>query len=319
VGREVPTFSVVMPAHNAAATIETAIRSVLLQSVQDFEVIVTDDGSTDDTSARASSLNDPRIRIIRQDRAGPSAARNAAIAVAQGRFVSMIDSDDLWMPRYLETMRKALDEHPEAGMAYANAWVLDEATGRIRRKTIMDFQRPDQRPVDTKVDVSRLVDENFIFGLATVRRSVLEQVGCYDERLGYGEDFELWLRIAEAGFGAVRVPTALAVYRRHPRSRTNDVLRAHDGVCKTYGVIVSEHPLDDEARVVARRRYEWWLAQRDSVVKPSLALHMRRAGGRVKRRLLARDLWLSEPPPEVAETLRLSGFTPVTTRAEHAA
>jgi glycosyltransferase involved in cell wall biosynthesis len=310
----VPTFSVVMPAHNAAATVEAAIRSVLLQSVQDFELIVTDDGSTDDTAARASSLNDPRIRVIRQDGAGPSAARNAAIAVARGRFVSMIDSDDLWMPRYLETMGKALDENPQAGLAYANAWVLDEATGRIRRKTHMDTQSSVQRPVGTTILVSRLVDENFIFGLATVRRSVLEQVGCYDERLGYGEDFELWLRIVEAGFGAVRVPEPLAVYRRHSRSRTNQILRAHEGVCQTYGVIVSEHPLDEEARAIARRRHEWWLAERDNVVNPSLPRQLRRVGGRVKRRLFARQLWLPEPPAEVAETLRLSGFAPAVAR-----
>jgi glycosyltransferase involved in cell wall biosynthesis len=300
-----------MPAHDAAGTIEAAIRSVLLQSDQDFELIITDDGSTDDTAARASSLNDPRIRVIRQACAGPSAARNAAIALAQGRFVSMIDSDDLWMPRYLETMGKALDEHPQAGLAYADAWVLDEASGRIARKKTMDHQRPEQHPVDSRALLRSLVDENFVFGLATVRRSVLEQVGYYDERLGYGEDFELWLRIVEAGFGAVRVPAALAVYRRHPRSRTNDVLRAHDGVCKTYGVIVDEHPLDGETRALARRRYEWWLEQREKVADPSLTRRLRRAGGRVKRRLFARRLWLPEPPPDVAETLRLSGFTTV--------
>jgi glycosyltransferase involved in cell wall biosynthesis len=305
---DVPTFSVVMPAHNASATIETAIRSILLQSVGDFELFVIDDGSTDDTAARASSLNDSRIHLLRQDRAGPSAARNAGIAEARARFVSMIDSDDLWMPRYLETMGKALENDTDAGLAYADAWVLDDWTGRIGRKTIMDYQHPDQRPADGRAFVRRLVDENFVFGLATVRRAVLEQVGAYDERLGYGEDFELWLRIFEAGFGAVRVPAALAVYRKHPGSRTHDAQRAHEGVCKTYGVIVDEHPLDDETRAIARARYEWWLKQRELVANPSFARRIRKLGGRVQRRMLTRTLWLPEPPAEVAETLRACGF-----------
>jgi glycosyltransferase involved in cell wall biosynthesis len=309
VDAELPRFSVIMPAHNASATIKSAIRSVLLQSLSDFELIVADDGSTDDTAAQASSLNDPRVRVIRQERAGPSAARNAGIAVARGRFISMIDSDDFWLPRYLETLGKALETDPQAGLAYTDAWVLEERTGRIRRKTAMAYQHPPNPPPVESGDFLRiLVDRNFVFSHATVRRSVLEQVGTYDERLGQGEDFELWLRIVEAGFRGIRAPGTVAIYRRHPRSLTSDLPRAYDGICKTYSVIVNEHVLDDETRAIARARYEWWLKQRDAVADPPLAWRLRRVAGRVKRRLLARALWLPQPPLEVTETLRACGF-----------
>ena len=303
--RHSPRFSVIMPAHNASATLESAIRSVLLQSVEDFELIVSDDGSTDDTVARAQRLDDPRLRLLERERAGgPSAARNSAIAVANGEFVSMIDSDDLWLPHYLEVMGQALEDEPDAGLAYTDAWVLDDESGRIRRKTAMAYQRPpDLPPADPRRLLRLLVDHNFVFSHATVRRSVLEQVGGYDERLGYGEDFELWLRILEAGFGAVRKTGPLAIYRRHSCSRTADLERAYEGICKTYTVILSEHALDEETRSIAHARYESWLKQRDDFAHPSAVEYLLSVARPIKRRLLDRALWLSEPPTDVAATL----------------
>jgi glycosyltransferase involved in cell wall biosynthesis len=294
-----------MPAHNASATVEAAIRSVMLQTVEDFELIVSDDGSTDDTPARARRFDDPRVRLLTRDRAGgPSAARNAAIAVAHGEFVSMIDSDDLWLPSYLEVMGQALEDDPDAGLAYTDAWVLDDETGRIRQKTAMAYQRPPEvPPADPRRFVRLLVDDNFVFSHATVRRSVLEQVGDYDERLGWGEDFELWLRILEAGYKAVRKAGPLAIYRRHSRSRTADLGRAYEGMCQTYTVILSEHALDDEARAIAHARYEWWLKQRDTFVHPSPLEHLLRVARPIKNRLLDRTLWREEPPTDVAATL----------------
>jgi glycosyltransferase involved in cell wall biosynthesis len=295
-----------MPAHNASATVESAIRSVLLQTVEDFELIVSDDGSTDDSLARARRFDDPRVRLLTRDRAeGPSAARNAAIAVANGEFVSMIDSDDLWLPRYLEVMGQALEDDPDAGLAYTDAWVLDDETGRIRQKTAMAYQRPPEvPPADPRQFARLLIDRNnFVFSHATVRRSVLEQVGDYDERLGYGEDFELWLRILEAGYRAVRKAGPLAIYRRHIRSRTADLERAYEGLCRTYTVILSEHALDDETRAIAHARYEWCLKQRDTFVHPSPVEYLLRVARPIKRRLLDRTLWLQEPPTEVAATL----------------
>jgi len=97
-----------MPAYNAGRTIEAAVKSVLRQTMTNFELIVIDDGSRDDTVDRLSAFrDDPRVKVLHQANAGPSAARNAAIEVASAPVVSVIDSDDLWVPTYLEAMEKA--------------------------------------------------------------------------------------------------------------------------------------------------------------------------------------------------------------------
>jgi len=129
-----PAFTVVMPAHNAEATVGRAIESVLAQELGEFELVVVDDGSTDGTRARVGEfLDDPRIRVISQPQAGPAAARNTAIRAGAGELVSMLDADDLWLPTYLERMGAALRSDDGAGLAYTNAWVLDEPPGKIRQ------------------------------------------------------------------------------------------------------------------------------------------------------------------------------------------
>jgi len=148
-----------MPAFNAARTIGSSIRSVLNQTEQDFEVVVVDDGSTDDTPERAQSFaSDPRVRVIAQRNRGPSAARNAGLASARGLYVSMLDADDLWLPEYLEVMGGALDANPDAAFAYTDAWVLDDQTGRIRRKPAMFYQRPPRTVPDARTFFLLLLD-----------------------------------------------------------------------------------------------------------------------------------------------------------------
>ena len=134
-----PTFTVVMPAYDRAATIDSAIASVLAQTQPDFELIVVDDGSTDDTAARvtAAMAIDSRIQLVRQENRGPTGARNAAFERARGRHVSLLDSDDLWMPGYLERIGAALDAEPSAGFAYSDAWVLDDRTRKIHRSSAL--------------------------------------------------------------------------------------------------------------------------------------------------------------------------------------
>src|SRR5262245_44942919 len=117
-----------MPAYNTEQTIEAAIVSVLSQARSDFELIVADDGSSDDTPARIERfLEDGRVRLIRGDHRGPSGARNAAIAEALGEYICFLDSDDLWLPSYLEVMSAMLSGAPRAAVAFTDAWVLFDA------------------------------------------------------------------------------------------------------------------------------------------------------------------------------------------------
>ena len=132
-----PRFTVVMPAYNAAGTIESAVGSVLRQTIKEFELIIVDDGSTDDTLARLERFaGDPRVHVVSQPNRGPGAARNTAIGLARGAIVSMLDSDDLWLPTYLAAMDEALRTEVDSGFAYTDAWVLGDA-GRIAARTAM--------------------------------------------------------------------------------------------------------------------------------------------------------------------------------------
>jgi glycosyltransferase involved in cell wall biosynthesis len=318
-GRSVPpepTFSVVMPAHNTGAFIEAGIRSVLLQSRGDLELVVVDDGSTDDTAERVRAfLRDPRVRLIEQPNRGPSAARNAGVAAAAGEYVTMLDSDDILLPHYLEIMAAALEGEPSAGFAYTEAWVLDEETGRVRRTTMMAYQHPPTPPpADAATFFRVLLDRNFVCPTATARRTALEQVGGFDERLWRGEDWELWLRIANAGYRAVRPPGILAVHRDRPGSLSTHLPKMVEGMIEVYTIVDQEYGAEDDVRAFARKKRARWDRYLRVVTDPDVAptpIERAQAVARaVKRRALARRLWLRTPPSEVTDVLRACRVLP---------
>lgn len=252
-----PTFTIAMPAHQASATVGAAIRSVLAQTRGDFELVVVDDGSTDGTAETVERFrDDQRIRLMRQENRGPAHARNTAIAAGRGRYVSMLDSDDLWLPTYLESMERALRASPRAGLAYTDAWVLDDVSRRIQRVTAMHYQDPpDPPPADAEGFLSALLERNFVFTSATVPRAVLEDVGSFNVELEASEDYELWLRIVARGYPAVRVPGLRAVYRRKPGSLSTDQERMLGGMARALRLACEER-IPAEATELARRRAE---------------------------------------------------------------
>jgi GT2 family glycosyltransferase len=211
---EPPLFSVVIPAHNAERTIGDALDSVLIQTCQRFEIVVVDDGSTDRTVECAHATGAGRVRIVSQENRGVSAARNAGIRAARAPWVCFLDADDLWLPTYLAKMREELEHDPQPGLVFTDAWVYDEVAGRIRRQPMMARRRPAE-PLPTQPDAffSLLLRGNFVYTSATVPKDVLEQVGGYDEELTHAEDYDLWLRIAAAGFRTAYVAGPLAAYR----------------------------------------------------------------------------------------------------------
>jgi glycosyltransferase involved in cell wall biosynthesis len=306
-----PQFSVLMPAHDAAATIDAAIVSVLRQTVRDFELIVIDDGSTDDTVERVRRLQtDRRVMLLEQPNAGPAAARNAGIAVSRAPIVSVIDSDDLWLPTYLEIMGSALQRDPRAGFAYTDAWVLDDARCLVARETAMSGQRPPSPvPTDPKDFLLELLDRNFVYTSASIPRNVLAEVGGYDERFRYGEDFELWLRIIESGRHAVRVSGDLGVHRTRTSSLTSDVRRFYQGICEVYGAIAREHKLDAEERAIALRRVDSWSQQLARLDDPSGRARLLAAAKQTRALMRSRRQWLKHPPAVVAQTLENCGIT----------
>jgi glycosyltransferase involved in cell wall biosynthesis len=294
-----PTFSVVVAAYNAARTLPASIRSVLAQTRDDFEILVVDDGSTDGTARAVAGIQDDRIVYIRQENRGPAAARNAGIQRASGEFVSVLDSDDLWLPTYLETMDCALRAVPEAGLAYTDAWRLDDVTRRIHRRTIMSQQRPPRRPPDDpELLLAALLERNFVYISATVRRSVLDAVGWF-KTFTRTENYELWLRIAASGTRFVNAGKVLAVYRDRPGSRIDDPIAMRRGLAEVYEHVLATYALSETTHMVAERRLlETRQQLADLIANATSSRDFRRVVGlrRIARRL---RLYRLRPPRAV--------------------
>jgi glycosyltransferase involved in cell wall biosynthesis len=302
------TFTVVMPTHNTAETIGPAVRSVLAQTRPDFELIVIDDGSSDETVAVVESIDGGgRIRILRREHTGAAAARNTGVMEARGRYVSFLDSDDLWMPGYLEAMGSTLDASPACGFAYTDAWTLDSKTARIGRSTAMALQRPpDQPPFDPNSLLVELLDRNFVYTATTVRREVFSRVGLFDESLRAAIDYEMWLRIAASGYTAARPPGLLAVYRvARPGSISSSRVTVNASLVTVYERLAANETLSSQARRIARKRASQAKAELEALEGASSLdavwrVRLRPALVHLRHRLLGHDPWLPVAPPEVA-------------------
>jgi glycosyltransferase involved in cell wall biosynthesis len=248
-----------MPAYNAEATIASAVGSVLRQTRTDFELIIVDDGSTDATKSRVEPfVRDSRIRLLSQANQGPSAARNTAIADARGKYLSLLDSDDLWLPHYLETMGATLDIDASAGVAYTDsAWILDSSSGRIRRVSRVEAVTPTapSNAIHPQEFLRALLRRgNYIFVSATIRRSLLDRVGGFRVDVQGVEDYEMWLRIASQGYRFVRCPPRLVIYRESSGQLSSDqrsMLTTAERVCR---MVAEEYDVEDDVRELARQR-----------------------------------------------------------------
>jgi glycosyltransferase involved in cell wall biosynthesis len=198
--------SVIIPAYNQCKFLGYAIQSVLDQTYQDFEVLVIDDGSTDDTGEVAKKFRDPRIKYIYQDNQGLSAARNMGIRHAEGEYLTYLDSDDLFLPDKLKLLVSALDSQPEVGFVAGQAIPIDESGNRIGKI----FNTP------IPADVCQLLIGNPLHvGSVMLRHSWQTRVGFFDETLRSYEDWDMWLRLSVAGCKMSWVAQPVSFYRFH--------------------------------------------------------------------------------------------------------
>ncbi len=296
-------LSVVIPAFNAAATIRSAVGSALRQTVSVLEVIVVDDGSSDATPQVVSAIADRRVRLISQANGGPSAARNAGIAAARGEWVAFLDSDDLWLPRYVETATAALTAAPRPGFAYTDAYVFDAGRRQIRVQTAMDAIVPP--PPDRESFLVALLRRNFVFTSATVPAAVLEAVGGYDETLRLSEEYDMWLRILIAGFDAVWMGGPLAIYRMHPGQTSRQILALNRTAARVYhGLRVQDMPSDEARQALLDQRAtgdrEVAIVAGEAGVA-SLIRRVRNVLGVIRNRAGLTFSWHHEPPAEITE------------------
>lgn len=207
-----PRVTVLMPVYNAARFVEAAIRSVLAQTFDDFELVVIDDGSSDDSARIVRSFDDPRIRFVQNERnLGLTPTLNRGLALARGEFVARQDADDLSEPPRLERQVAFLDANPEVavvGSWYTKIGEHGEPLGKRTPPTD-----------DVSVQWAMLSYCPIVHSAATFRRDAITALGAYDERFGYAEDFDLWSRVAKR-YRMANVPEYLVQYRVLPTSMT---------------------------------------------------------------------------------------------------
>jgi glycosyltransferase involved in cell wall biosynthesis len=296
-------LSVVIPAFNAATTIRSAVRSTLRQTVPVLEVIVVDDGSTDATAEAVTGIDDLRVRLVSRANGGPSAARNAGIAVARGEWVAFLDSDDLWLPRYVEAATAALTAAPNPGFAYTDAYVFHAGRGQVKRGSAMDALDPP--PPDRASFLAALLRRNFVFTSATVPATVLSALGGYDESLPLSEEYDLWLRILVAGFDPLWMGGPLAIYRMHPGQSSHQILAMKRTAARVYhGLREDDMPSDDARAALLERRAA---SDREVAIvageagRASRARRARNALGWIRKRAGLTWSWYDEPPAEITD------------------
>lgn len=214
-----PLISVIAPAYNAAAFYEGWLQSIEAQQYESLEVLLVDDGSTDELPAMVK--NAPGyLRYLRQENRGPAIARNTALAAATGELIAFLDLDDRWTPGHLSRLSRALTAEPQAGIAQ----------GLIRNVA------PDSSGVPCFCSRTyRFIN----LGASVFRRSVFDKAGLFDGVLRFAEDFDFMIRCWEQGIRKIDVDEVSLLYHRHEHNMTNDMSPLDLG-----GVLIYKRRLD---------------------------------------------------------------------------
>jgi glycosyltransferase involved in cell wall biosynthesis len=240
-----PRVSVVIPAYNAERTILSTLESVRSQTVDDFEVIVVDDGSTDATAEVASSLGDARVRVLRQSNAGHASARNTAIARARGTYVAVLDADDLWLPHKLERQLSVLAGNRGIRALHGGAVHVDDAL-----RPLFVGACPQGR--NDLLDVLCFRGLPGFMCTLIVERTLLEAIGGFDPSLIILQDWDLAIRLARQA-ELYSSPEPLVLYRVHASNQSKQIdLHIEPGERILSGVFAD--PTLAPA-IAARRRY----------------------------------------------------------------
>ena len=192
-GKELPLVSIVIPTYNRARWLKECVESALAQDYQRLEVLVVDDGSTDDTGEIIKAFTDPRLRYIKKEHTGAPATRNYGILHAEGEFILWLDSDDVLLPHTVEKELAIFDRFPAAEAAYGD-WKFIDAKGR---ETGQVCQRKHRCGTDLIPDA--IWGLTIPHGGTMVRKCVYEKYGLYDEQFLRAHDYEFWSRMAEEG------------------------------------------------------------------------------------------------------------------------
>ena len=215
-----PRVSVIIPTYNCAQYLPGAIESVIAQTFRDYELIVVDDGSTDETAEVIKKYGD-RIKYLYQENSGPGAAKNLGIKASGGSFVATLDADDRWQPQKIEIQYEYMRCHPEVGLVYANC-------STFNKQGIVTEAYDGKHRIVYQGDIfDKLIVKNFIASITImVRKECLDKVGLFPEDFMISEDWHLWLRIAK-NYPIGYIDQPLAMYRWQKKSLTWDYAKSY--------------------------------------------------------------------------------------------
>jgi|GEM_PF-2682075 len=239
-----PLISVVLPVFNGAQTIAATVKSVLDQEFEDYELLIINDGSTDETLDVLARIDDPRITIHSFENRGLSASRNRGISLAAGEYIAFIDADDLWTPDKLRKQLQALVSDPSAGMAYSLTDCIDEHDA---------YLGPGSHVIHFGRAYEQLLTRNFIESGSNVlvRRSVFGEAGLFDESLSAAEDWDVFLRIA-CKYPVVCVPEAQVLYRIHGCAMSSNIERQEFASFRVFEEALRRLPAGNERNRTGR-------------------------------------------------------------------
>jgi hypothetical protein len=240
-----PTFSVIIAAYQAAHLVGDAVSSALGQTRPPHEVIVCDDGSTDDLEGALAPYRD-RVAVIQQENRGEAGAKNTAARASSGDFVAILDADDVYLPERLEALGELAAARPDLDILTTDAYLeLGEEVLRRCYSGGFRFVTGDQR--------RGILEDNFIFGHVAVRRERLLSAGGFDETLRWSTDWDCWIRLIVGGSQAGLVDEPLARYRVQTGSLSSQRTRMLAGRVATLERAVALDELTHEERETAER------------------------------------------------------------------
>jgi glycosyltransferase involved in cell wall biosynthesis len=284
-GVETPCLSVVVPLYNGRDYIVDALRSLVGQTRRDFEVIVVDDGSTDDAGdlvrdfAKNSGPDRPIITLQRQANAGVSAARNRGIAATRAPYVGFLDADDLWAPDKVASHLALMMAHPSIDLSFSGYDHVDAAGHNLFEGMI---------PSEGILPFKTLMIRNVIHtGTVIARREAIIACRGFDPSLSHYEDFDLWLRIAATRPDNVyAIARSLASYRRHGTQTTQNWRKMDESWRRLSSALDERYPAD------------WALVRREAYVnhRKYCASLAHNAGDVVQTRVIVADLWATAGP-----------------------
>ena len=266
-------FSIVIPLYNKAALVEAAVRSALAQSLPPLEVIVVDDGSTDDGPERVAALGDPRVRLVRQRNAGVSQARNHGIAVARGDWIAFLDADDWQHPELLRHWAQAHASVPQADILAAGFRCFEGM------HEPQPWAIPAVNAVEVVDDLRRrwMIDIPFFTGSVAIRAQRLRAMQpCFPPGESCGEDLDVWFRAAETSpVALVRAP--LAAYRT---AVAGSLSSGHRTELAPFLGRMRQRALAGELPAGQRHSALWFVAQQEITLARDLLSAGRRAEAR---------------------------------------